>query len=558
MAESAVAESIQECIDNKSNFILDAGAGSGKTYTLVEALKYIINQHSREYKSTGQRIACITYTNVAVDEIKNRISSDATVYVSTIHGFLWSIIKNYQKEIKEALIAINEKAKNGYYIDNLEERIYGKKIEYVEYRKIEDGKISHDDVINISSILFEEYSKLSRIVSDMYPVIFVDEYQDTNEKVVQILLDIITPLYGDKVLIGLFGDWMQNIYDHGVGRIDPEEKMLIHIVKNENYRSSKSIVDVVNNIRLDISQVPMSNTTGSAKFYYKESGDIKEALESLKTILKNCDGWGEDIKILALTKRIIASNSDWGTLYSIYDGYSRKEKNKLFTVDNLLMGEDPYGDFYKYVEDIIFAFKNGVYGELYRIFKSSLKQEKYKNNLTIFKRDLTNVLGELESLCNVGTIEDVCRYIVCNSIFPRRTDFNHLLRDLESSRIGAEVIKGGPICYLKDCRYSEVHSMMQYKNELTPFSTQHGTKGAEYDNVIVVLDEGSWRIYDYESAITRNSNGKKNSVYDRSLNILYVSLSRARNNLAVLMVGPNNGILHTACDIFGEDNVIEF
>ncbi|WP_314067913.1 UvrD-helicase domain-containing protein [Rothia mucilaginosa] len=131
MAESAVAESIQECIDNKSNFILDAGAGSGKTYTLVEALKYIINQHSREYKSTGQRIACITYTNVAVDEIKNRISSDATVYVSTIHGFLWSIIKNYQKEIKEALIAINEKAKNGYYIDNLEERIYGKKIEYV-------------------------------------------------------------------------------------------------------------------------------------------------------------------------------------------------------------------------------------------------------------------------------------------------------------------------------------------------------------------------------------------------------------------------------------------
>lgn len=100
--------------------------------------------------------------------------------------------------------------------------------------------------------------------------------------------------------------------------------------------------------------------------------------------------------------------------------------------------------------------------------------------------------------------------------------------------------------------------MMQYKNELTPFSTQHGTKGTEYDNVIVVLDEGSWRIYDYESAITRNSNGKKNSIYDRSLNILYVSLSRARNNLAVLMVGPNKGILHTACDIFGEDNVIEF
>nr|WP_298877685.1 UvrD-helicase domain-containing protein [uncultured Mogibacterium sp.] len=558
MAESTVMEPLVKCIENKRNFILDAGAGSGKTYTLREALEYLIDKNGKQYKSTGQKIACITYTNVAVDEIKNRISSDASVHVSTIHGFLWSIIGKYQKELQEALIFRNNKAENKRWVDNLEEKLIGKKIEYVEYRKIEDGKISHEDVISLSKILFDKYEKLSRLVVDMYPVIFVDEYQDTDERVVQILLDIINHHYRDRVLIGFFGDWMQNIYDTGVGYIDSDKKNLKRIAKKENHRSSKSIVNVINHLRQDIKQVAVSNIAGSAMFYYRESGDVKNALNDLVLTLQNTNGWGENFKILALTKRIIASNSDWDMLYSIYDGYSRKEKNKLFTVDNLLMGEDPYGDFYKYVEDIIFAFKNGAYGELYRIFKSSLKQEKYKNNLTIFKRDLTNVLGELERLCNIGTIEDVCRYIVCNSIFPRRADFNHLLSDLESSRIGVEIIKGGPLCYLKDCRYSEVHSMMQYKNELTPFSTQHGTKGAEYNNVIVVLDEGSWRIYDYESAITRNSNGKKNSIYDRSLNILYVSLSRARNNLAVLMVGPNKGILHTACDIFGEDNVIEF
>lgn len=202
MAESTVMEHIVKCIENKRNFILDAGAGSGKTYTLIESLKYLIDQNGKQYKSTGQKIACITYTNVAVDEIKNRILSDSSVHVSTIHGFLWSVIGKYQKELQEALILINNKAENKWRIDNLEEKLIGKKIEYVEYRKIENGKISHDDIIPISKILFDKYEKLSRLVADMYPVIFVDEYQDTNEKVVQILLDAINHHCGNKVLIG--------------------------------------------------------------------------------------------------------------------------------------------------------------------------------------------------------------------------------------------------------------------------------------------------------------------------------------------------------------------
>ena len=132
MAESTVMEHIVKCIEDKRNFILDAGAGSGKTYTLIESLNYLIDQNGKQYKSTGQKIACITYTNVAVDEIKSRILSDTSVHVSTIHGFLWSIIGKYQKELQEALILINNKAKNKSRADNLEEKLIGKKIEYVE------------------------------------------------------------------------------------------------------------------------------------------------------------------------------------------------------------------------------------------------------------------------------------------------------------------------------------------------------------------------------------------------------------------------------------------
>ena len=75
MAESTVMEHIVKCIEDKRNFILDAGAGSGKTYTLIESLNYLIDQNGKQYKSTGQKIACITYTNVAVDEIKRALPS---------------------------------------------------------------------------------------------------------------------------------------------------------------------------------------------------------------------------------------------------------------------------------------------------------------------------------------------------------------------------------------------------------------------------------------------------------------------------------------------------
>ena len=556
MADSTVMEHIVKCIENKRNFILDAGAGSGKTYTLIESLNYLIDQNGKQYKSTGQKIACITYTNVAVDEIKNRISSGTSVHVSTIHGFLWSIIGKYQKELQEALILINNKAGNKWRIDNLEERLIGKRIEYVEYRKIEDGKISHDDVISISKILFDKYEKLSRVVVDMYPVIFVDEYQDTNENVVQILLDIINHHYGDKVLIGFFGDWMQNIYQSGVGYIDPDKKNLEHIVKKENHRSSKSIVDVINHVRQDIRQVAVSNDAGSATFYYRESDDVKRALNDLVSILQNKNGWGENLKILALTKRIIALNTDWNTLYSIYSDYSKEDK--IFSTDNLLSGEDPYSKFYEYVENIISAFENNSYGELYRIFKISLGQEKYKNNLPRFKGDLNTVLSKLKILSTGGTIEDVGNYVAHNSIFPKNVGLNSALEGIKNNHVKVKVSGDGGFRYLKDCKYSEVRSMMNYRNEVTPFSTQHGTKGAEYDDVIVVLDNGNWMQYNLESALTHNSNNKKDSVYARSLNILYVSLSRARNNLVVFMMNPDATVLNTACNIFGKSNVVKF
>lgn len=70
----------------KNSFILDAG--SGKTWSLIEALKYIIKNNGDNYNRLAKNIGCITYTNAAVEEIKNRIGENEILEVSTIHKFL--------------------------------------------------------------------------------------------------------------------------------------------------------------------------------------------------------------------------------------------------------------------------------------------------------------------------------------------------------------------------------------------------------------------------------------------------------------------------------------
>jgi DNA helicase II / ATP-dependent DNA helicase PcrA len=83
-------------IDNKENFLLSGGAGSGKTYSLVQVIKQVI----LEYPTI--KVACMTYTNAAVKEIEERVKHQ-NLSVTTIHDFLWENIKSFQKELKKSL-----------------------------------------------------------------------------------------------------------------------------------------------------------------------------------------------------------------------------------------------------------------------------------------------------------------------------------------------------------------------------------------------------------------------------------------------------------------------
>lgn len=101
---------LEACIspNSRKSFFLFAGAGSGKTHSLVRLLNKIKDKWEKQLNLEGRHIAVITYTNAATDEILNRLDYSPLFHVSTIHSFVWEVIKHYQTDIKKYYIAFKE------------------------------------------------------------------------------------------------------------------------------------------------------------------------------------------------------------------------------------------------------------------------------------------------------------------------------------------------------------------------------------------------------------------------------------------------------------------
>lgn len=97
--EKEIQNSIYQHIDRWDDIVFSAGAGAGKTYALIESLKYIVKHHGRRLSEHNQKVICITYTNAATAEIKERLGDSQLILVSTIHERLWELIKNHQKPL---------------------------------------------------------------------------------------------------------------------------------------------------------------------------------------------------------------------------------------------------------------------------------------------------------------------------------------------------------------------------------------------------------------------------------------------------------------------------
>lgn len=543
MAEQNTLEEIVECIEAKKSFLIEAGAGSGKTRSLVDTLKYILETNAESLSKNQQEIACITYTNVAKDEIISRIDSNPLVLVCTIHEFLWHIIKNYQAELKSEVVVLNgstDEEEN----KRLQSVLAAKKIEYSQFgRNFEYGQISHDEVIKLASVLFEKYPKIYRVVASKFPYILVDEYQDTEEKVVTLLVDKLLPANEGKLVVGFFGDSMQKIYNSGVGKIT--NPALKPITKTENYRCSKEVIDLLNKIRPELQQTPGTEVKqGSKSFFTSTSLEDDNYTKVIDHLDKQ--GWDKSqTKILMLTHKGIADKLAYSSILKAYDTLS-------FGRDKLMRREEPYSKLFDKIERLAYFYENKQYGEfLYLLGRVGLHLSKHDEKIAV-KR----LMDELSNLRKTSTIETVLTYVFSNKILTKPQD----IKDFES-----KIANEGDVSdstekkrkfynLLKEVPYKEVTGVNNYVEEKTPFSTKHGVKGAEYENVVVVIDDSSWNQYKFNDVFSGNrSNAAR---YERTLNLFYVCCSRAKNNLSVVALSAfDANAVSKAEDWFGVENV---
>ncbi|WUH92266.1 UvrD-helicase domain-containing protein [Streptomyces sp. NBC_00433] len=509
-------------LEARRSFLVEAGAGAGKTTTLVNALRHLLVSHRAGMEKHGRRIACITYTNVAKDKILQRIAADPLVDVGTIHEFLWNAIQPYQRELWQQILEYNKALAKPEDLDDVTA------LPVIEYsdrgRRLSEGRISHDDVIALSLRLAGAHPKLIRIIASQYPVVFVDEYQDTSPKTIELLLDHLAGAGREKCVIGLFGDSMQKIYPSGVGSVERPD--LTKITKHENYRCSPPVVEVLNLIRPELIQeaVGMQQTGEVHLFLNTAIPAGHQRLATAEATLAQ-HGWTrENSKYLFLTHRGIAGTLEYANLLEQYRSLSR------YGPDDLMARNEPYIQYLTRVETLSVAFQAKDFAELTRLLDGG----RTRVTRHAHKRTISEAIRTLDAIRMTGTIGDVLDLMADGHLLamPRK------LKDLERQRTATELNERDQrradfSNNLRNVSYREVISVTHFIDELTPFSTQHGVKGDEFENVLVVIDDSAWTRYSIGKLLAGTDKADR---AERSRNLFYVCCSRAKRGLAVVFV----------------------
>jgi DNA helicase-2/ATP-dependent DNA helicase PcrA len=554
---------IQQCIDDRKCFLVEAGAGAGKTYSLIYALRYLIEKQGRQLLRRNQRVACITFTNVATDEIRSRTDRHPAIQADTIHSFCWSLIKPFQTNLRKAVETLANWSERLAEAGGLADR----SVDYdLGYPKVENHQIllHHNDVLALTVALMEQ-PKFRAIMADRYPVLLVDEYQDTDKA----FADAITTHFvrgGRGPLVGFFGDHWQKIYGTGCGRID--EPSLRVIGKEANFRSVPIVVGVLNRMRPELPQAVKDPTaSGFVGLYHTNGwqgerltgqhskGDLPPEiahsfLERLRAFLAT-GGWDfspAKTKILMLTHKVLASEQGYRNLADVFpynDAFIQKEDAHIaFFVDTL--------------EPVCTAYEAGKFGEMFAVLGEGRPSIKSRAEKVRWKSDMDTLL-ELRANATIGDVVDHLHTTMLrlpNAVERRERRAAQSEPDSVDDAAAVERLR-----LLRAVRYREVVALAQFIDGHTPFDTKHGVKGAEFENVLVVVGRG-WNQYDFNQMLELAGGSipaNKQAMYERNRNLFYVACSRPKKRLALLFTQKlSETAIATARHWFGNDAIHSF
>jgi DNA helicase-2/ATP-dependent DNA helicase PcrA len=583
----------------KRSFMMVAGAGSGKTTSLVKALATIISVHGATLKLNRQRVACITYTEIAAGEIWADVGGNPLVHVSTIHSFLWMITRSFQKDIRgwverriDERIAELEATAAAFGVrvqqrtrDRNRRDIARYEASKAQVRSVRSfnygtgsnypkGVLGHDDIIRMTTDFLRERPLFRTLLGQQFPFVFVDESQDTQEIVVEALKAVALHA-GTKFSLGFFGDPMQQIYPTGIGRIQPEESWAL-IDKEENFRCPTTVLAVANAIRRTGDDLVQEGgrteevdgerlaVKGTARIFILPAdarrNGFMTAVRALVAAENDDPAWREgpeaDVKLLVIVHRMAAARLGFADLYSAMNDKAPNSFRDGF-LDASAWPLRPFETFVLPMAEATEAGREFEAMTLLRKHCPLLAQEALPGtNVSELLRRLRAATHHLRELMAVGagaTNRDVLallrdqqlvtldpRILIYLEEAPPALNEEEGEDDLEEASREIAAMDAFLACPAEQFR-----GFRRYVQQQSPFSTQQGIKGAEFERVLVVLDddESAHVQFSYDKYFgvkepsqrdLENIRDGKETAVDRTRRLFYVCCTRALTDLVVV------------------------
>ena len=564
----------------------------------------------------GQKIACITYTEVAVREIWGDVGDDGLFHVSTIHSFLWSVIRTFQLDIRAWVLGrIDEKIEGASTrlanprtraqtrpglerdIDRYQtqrEAVHGlTRFTYGAGSEYGRGILGHADVLAAAPAMIEQSQLLREVIASRFPFVFVDESQDTIPAFVAALRRIADSV-PQPFCLGFFGDPMQKIYTTGVGTIEPgpgwEE-----ITKPENFRCPLRVLDVVNAIRADDDGLEQTRgrmverdgvlmpVEGSARLFLLPADDRRsERLAEVRRWLSRANDdvlWEDDssegdVRALVVVHRMAAIRLGFPNIYSALN-----DRAPLSLKDGLEDGSAwPLRPFLDYLLPLALAIRGGEDFEAMSLLRAECPL--LVHGARPPQLDLSDVLARLRGATTElndllqrpgATIRDVLVFAMERDLL--RPDDRWLpFMVVPPPAADPDNPETGPVTAFLACSVSELWGFRRYVQNMSPFATQQGVKGAEFDRVMVIIDDDEGRaqtLFSYgkyfgvtplSDTDRENISAGQDSVLGRTRRLFYVCCSRAVRDLAVIMFLPDVAAVRPLIEakgLFRAEDIVE-
>jgi DNA helicase-2/ATP-dependent DNA helicase PcrA len=374
---------------------------------------------------------------------------------------------------------------------------------------------------------------------------------------------------------------MQKIYPAGIGSISREPGW-VTITKEENFRCPTSVLNVANAIRRDGDGLVQTrgrmkgtedasvSITGTANLIILPIDERRDQrisqVRSWAAEMTGDPAWNDDnaanVKVLIVVHRMAANRLGFSELYSALNDKA-PEKFKYGFRDGTAW---PLRPFVRFLMPLVIAIKEKREFDAIQLLRSLSPKFATENvketNIVEMLADVRRVTQKLAEMMDHGSgasVSEVLTTIYESGIFPLDPRILAYLKpgsstnvtvsvDMQSTDIEDELTKEvSAMDSFLGCTASQFWGYHKYLNDESPFSTQQGVKGAEFERVLVVLDDdegGSHTQFSYDKYFglrplsdgdRANLREGKETVVDRTRRLFYVCCTRALKDLVVIL-----------------------